>query len=367
MKVGILTHYNVNNQGARLQMSALRHFLEDLGHEVVILTYEKNFDFDPGEAQKNSGSLKALPYYLKHYLLEKGPGLTLFNTRKVLCHRRSAGQYTYAPFDQSGCDVIVIGSDEVFSIDVGCNPMMYGHGLGDVPAVAYAPSFGRATGEDLRRFGCEDTVRSGLAEMFALSARDTHTQELIRALTGREAPLVCDPVLLCESRALEVPVKPLRRPYLLLYSYDSHMKDPEEAAAVRAYAKAHRLMTVSLGTYHSWCDRNIVCDAEHWYSYFRDAACVVTDTFHGTIAAIRHHRPVAVRSFPGFNDFKLRSLLEETGLEARQLSAVTAEELERVLSAPTDYAAVDERLAEMARRSGEYLKDALERAYAQHH
>ena len=367
MKVGILTHYNVNNQGARLQMSALRHYLEDLGHEVVILTYEKNFDFDPGEAQKNSGSLKALPYYLKNYLLDKGPGVTVFNFRKVLAHRRSAGQYTYAPFDQSGCDVIVIGSDEVFSIDVGCNPMMYGHGLAPIPAIAYAPSFGRTTEADLQAFGCEDAVRSGLSELSSLSARDLHTQEMIRSLTGREAPLVCDPVLLYAGGALQVPLKPLRRPYMVIYSYDRHMTAPAEVAALRAYAGAHHLMTVSLGTYHSWCDRNIVCDAEHWYSYFRDAACVVTDTFHGTIAAIKNHCNTAVFFRPGINGFKLRSLLAELGLESRRLESLTAEELERVLSAPTDYAAVDTHLAEMARRSGNYLKNALERAYAQRH
>ena len=54
MKIGILTHYNVYNMGAQLQLSAMRHYLEDLGHQPVVLTYEKNFDFLEGEKEKNS-------------------------------------------------------------------------------------------------------------------------------------------------------------------------------------------------------------------------------------------------------------------------------------------------------------------------
>ena len=40
MKIGILTHYNVNNQGAQLQLYALSSYLKELGHDVYVLTYE---------------------------------------------------------------------------------------------------------------------------------------------------------------------------------------------------------------------------------------------------------------------------------------------------------------------------------------
>lgn len=52
MKIGILTHYTVNNQGAQLQLAAMCEFLQQLGHTPVVLTYEKNFDFDRGEQKK---------------------------------------------------------------------------------------------------------------------------------------------------------------------------------------------------------------------------------------------------------------------------------------------------------------------------
>ena len=368
MIIGILTHYNVYNLGAQLQMLALEAFLKELGHEVKILTYEKNFDFMTAEKERNSGSWKALPFYVKHYLLERGPGLTMFNYRKVKAINRSVAKHTFAPYDHSGCDAIVIGSDEVFSIDVGCNKMMYGYGLGDVPAIAYAPAFGRTTEELLKQFNCYDLVRDGLNKMFSLSARDTHTQEMIRSMTGRMVPLVCDPVLLYHCRSFSVPVHPIGKPYLLLYSYDANMKSREEASEIQSYAEKHGLITVSLGTYHKWCDRNIACGPMEWYSYFRDAACVVTDTFHGSIAAMNNHCNVAVFIRQSINAFKLQSLLEVTGLKGRLLSKVSEPELERVLSAPIDYESTDKRIAALAEDSGRYLKEALERvAHGEYH
>ena len=361
MKIGILTHYNVYNLGAQLQMLALERWLTEHGYEAVILTYEKNFDFLTGEKEKNSASWKALPYYMKHYLVEKGPGLTLFNYRKVKAINRSLKQHVYAPYDQSGCDAIIIGSDEVFSIDVGCNNMMYGHGLGNIPAIAYAPSFGRTTEDQLRQFQCYDLVKEGLRGMFSLSARDTHTQEMIRKMTGREAPLVCDPVLLYDSGSFHVPVKHIEKPYLLLYAYDCNMTEKSEQETILVYAKKHGLTTVSLGTYHKWCDKNIVCDPLEWYSLFRDAACVVTDTFHGCVAAIKNHCNTAVFIRQNINAGKLESLLRTTGLESRKMTEVTESELERVLSVPIDYSTVDERIDTMAKTSGDYLINALER------
>ena len=361
MKIGILTHYNVYNMGAQLQMISLEAYLRDLGHEVFILTYKKNYDFMEGEKERNSASWKALPFYIKHYFIEKGPGLTLFNYRKVKAIDRSIKEHSFAPYDKNGCDAVVIGSDEVFSIDVGLNPMMYGYGLGGVPAIAYAPAFGRATENDLREHDCWELIRDGLKSMFELSARDTHTQEMIKSMTGRDVPLVCDPVLLYDGRAFTAKVKPIGKPYLLIYAYDANMTDKNEIAAIRAYAKKHSLLTVSAGTYHAWCDRNITCGPLEWYQYFKDAACVVTDTFHGSVVAMKNHCSVAVFIRKSINAFKLESLLDVTGLKERRLNEISEEELERVLSQPVDYEETDRRIEKLAKNSGAYLGNALER------
>lgn len=361
MKIGILTHYNVNNQGAQLQMIAMKYYLEDMGHDVYILTYEKNFDFDREEAKKNSMSFRNFPYYLRKYFIEKGIRLTVFNIRKALAHKKSWKGLNFAPYDKNECDVIIIGSDEVFSIDVGCNKMMYGYGLGNVPAIAYAPAFGRTTEELLKEYDCYDLVKKGLTNMYALSARDAHTKDMIFHMTGRRVPIVNDPVLLYNGSKFMVPIKRIKKQYILIYSYDRNMVDQEEVRNIKCYAKKHGLITVSLGTYHKWCNKNIVCNAREWYSYFKNADCVITDTFHGSVVAIKNHCNVAVFIRKSINAFKLESLLRETGLESRRLKSISAGNLEYVLSKPIDYEKVDANIENALTVSKQYLSESLEK------
>ena len=361
MKIGILTHYNVNNQGAQLQMLALKYYLEDMGHQVYILTYDKNFDFEKDEAKKNSMSVWNFPYYARNYLFDKGFSLTLFNIRKALRHKKSRENLNFEQYNRNDCDAVIIGSDEVFSIDVGCNRMMYGHDLNGTPAIAYAPAFGRTTEELLKKYHCYEMVKSGLSKMYALSARDKHTQEMIFHLTGRKVPMVSDPVLLYNGKNFHVPVKKIKKKYILVYAYDRNMTDEEEIRNIKYYTEKHGLITVSLGTYHKWCDKNVVCNAKEWYSYFKYAECVITDTFHGTVVAIKNHCNVAVFIRKSINAFKLESLLKETGLQGRRLEQLTAKNLEYVLSQPIDYERIDKNIEESLEVSRDYLKKALEK------
>ena len=360
MKIGILTHYDVNNQGAQLQLYAMRVWLMEHGHDVCILSYTKNFDFNKNEEKKNSGSFLNVGYYLDEYLFKRGLGLTLFNTRKVLCHRKLREQIEMQPYDNNDCDCIIIGSDEVYSIDVGCNAMMYGNGLKGKPAIAYAPSFGRSTIELLKEHNCYDLVKEGLNSMYALSARDTHTQEMIKEFTDKDVPLVCDPVLLYSGKGFKTAIPKINRDYMIVYSYDSNMNNESEIKAVKEYAKNHNLLTVSLGTYHKWCDRNIVCNAVDWYNYFKNAKCVVTDTFHGTVVAMKNHCNVAVYIRKSINSFKMKSLLESTGTMDRLMDEITYDNLEKILSQAMDYPVIDERIREMSEDSEKYLLEALE-------
>ena len=360
MKIGILTHYNVYNQGAQLQMYAMKNWLEEHGHQVFILTYQKNFDFDNNEEKRNSGSFGNIGYYIKDYLLKEGMGVTLFNMKKVMRLKKAFESVETRPYDASDCDAIIIGSDEVFSIDVGCNRMMYGYGIENIPAIAYAPAFGRTTEETLKQFNCYDLVKEGLSNLYQLSARDVHTQKMIQSLTGRDVPLVCDPVILYSGKAFHVPVKKIKKKYMIIYAYGRHMVDQDEVREIKAYAKKHQLLTVSLGTYHKWCDKNIVCDAQEWYSYFQDAECVLTDTFHGSVVAMKNHCNLAVYIRESINSFKMTSLLESTGLQKNRLESITENNLEKVLSQKIDYALVDENISKMVKESETYLLNSLE-------
>ena len=362
MKVGILTHYDVNNQGAQLQLYALYKQIELLGHTPIVLTYKKNFDFVPDLEKRNQISISSVPYILKHYLMEKGLGLTWHNVRKFLINKKYREQvFNYGSYCNTSVDAALVGADEVFSLELGVNMMMFGHGVNTNHMIAYAPSCGQTDMERINHFHCKELIGGGLKRFTKLSARDTRTQQIVAELTGRKVELVCDPVLLYKFplESYSLPKGTPKKDYMVVYSYDARFIDEKEIKAVKEYSKKHNLITVSPGTYHKWCDVNIACNALEWLKCIQGAKVVVTDTFHGTIASAITNRPMAIYFSQSVNSSKMLDLVSRLGLENNLMKEVSYSEIERVLSSETDMQTLNGCIDKFREESNAYLINAL--------
>lgn len=360
MKVGILTHYDVNNQGAQLQMYALYKELEKIGHEPIILTYIKNYDFDVSKKLTYQPSIKSIPTYFKEYVLKRGIASTVHNYKKLSKNKMFRKRYfTFDNYATSDIDLAVVGSDEVFSVPMGVNMMMFGHCVNTKNVISYAPSFGQTDVELLEKYHAKNLVKSGLENFVDLSARDNNTKEVIENLTGIQAKMVCDPVLLYDFSQTKVEFKVPSKKYLVVYAYDYNMTDIEEVNAIKQFAKQHGLITVSPGTYHKWCDKNIACNALEWIEIFRNAEFVVTDTFHGTIVSSICNTPMAVMVRKSLNSNKLIDLLSKLQIQNRKLQKITIEELNRVMNDNYNSENVNNAICNLRKDSENYLKDAI--------
>ena len=284
MKIGILTHYDVNNQGAQLQLYALYMQLKSLGHDPIVLTYRKNYDFDPSKEKRNQITISSIPYILKNFLFEKGIELTWHNVKKYVINKKfREKEFRYGSYCLTEMGAAIVGADEVFSLELGVNIMMYGHGVNTENMIAYAPSIGQTDLARIDRYHCRNLISSGLKDFHSLSARDKHTQNIVETLTGRQAGIVCDPVLLYEFplNDFKLPKGTPTKDYMVVYSYDARFILPEEIKAITAYAKAHGLETVSVGTYHAWCDVNIACNALEWLKCIQGAKAILYNVTGG--------------------------------------------------------------------------------------
>ncbi len=360
MKIGILTHYDVNNLGAQLQMYALYKTLEELGHNPVVLTYNKNYDFKMEEKLKTQVSIKSVPYYLKYYLIRKGFGLTVHNVRKYMSNKRfRLASFQHEYYATADVDMVVVGSDEVFSLATGVNIMMYGHAVNTENVISYAPSFGQTDVNKIEKHHCENLIASGLSQFKAISARDEHTAIMVEELTGIKPVIVCDPVVLYDfSNAYTEPNLPNQK-YLVVYSYDRHMIEKHEITAIKSYAKKRGLITVSPGTYHKWCDKNIVCNCLEWIGVFREAEAVITDTFHGTIVSAISNVPMAVYVRDKINANKLTDLLSRLGISDRRITEFSVEHIESILDKNIDFGLVNQRIVTMREEGYNYLVRAI--------
>lgn len=362
MKIGIVTHYQVHNHGALLQLYGLKKILEKNGHSVDVLSFKKNFDFMGIEADKKYNiSLKSLPFYFT-YLIKKGIARTVFNIGKYkkLNGFRDENSLVGSFYSRAeNLDAVFIGSDEVFSIEAGLTPVFWGLGIPCNYIFSYAGCFGPTTIDFIKEKYAEEFIRAGIERIRKISVRDKNSQDIIENLSNSKVPIVCDPVILYgfneEIKSFKSPIK---EKYMFIYAYDNNMNDVDEVKNIVAYARSQGLIIVCAGFFHKWCDKNINVSPLELLQYISGAECVVTDTFHGTVISIITNRPFVTKIRGNRN--KLGFLLEEYGLSDREV--INFNNLTDVFNQKIDFENVNSKVREKRDKSMRFLLSCLEQA-----
>lgn len=359
MKIGILTHHDVHNHGAQLQLNALIKELESLGHSAKALSYTKNFDFlDNDASRKYNISLKSIPYYTK-YIFKEGIRKTLFNIKKksILEQFRRINKLISGYYSkEDDLDCVFVGSDEVFSIEAGLNTFFWGMGVPNKNVFSYAASFGPTNLDFIKEKYAIEFITAGVNRLSKISVRDKNSKEIISNLTDNEVTIVCDPVILY---GYEKEVNELQRPnhgkYIVVYAYDNNMNQKDEVDNIVAFAKANEFKIISAGFYHSWCDKNINVTPIELINYIKHAEYVITDTFHGTVISIIMNTQFSTKIRGNRN--KLGFLLEEYGLSDREISDFS--NISTLLSNEINYEKVNLLIKEKRQQSLDYIRTCL--------
>ena len=154
MRYGIITHYDVHNHGALLQLNGLKQVFKGLGIEAFALQFDKNYDFMDRELRaKYKIDINSIGIYIR-FLLERGIGCTWFNYVKKgkLDRFRKEAELIGGYYTECGeLDGVVVGSDEVFALHTGPTPVFFGHALPSKKVFVYGGCFGPTTIEDVDR------------------------------------------------------------------------------------------------------------------------------------------------------------------------------------------------------------------------
>lgn len=357
MKYGIITHYDVHNHGALLQLYAMKRILGSFDIEATALQFDKNYDFmGVANKAKYEISLKSVGVYVR-FLLQRGVGSTFFNynKRRILNEFRKKSNLIGPYYSEcENLDGVVIGSDEVFALHTGITPVFFGHALPSLKVFAYGGCFGPTTMADIDKWHCRALISSGLNEMCGLGMRDQNSLYITKQLTGREGTLVCDPVILYSYKdELAHVVRPCQSPYMLVYSYDN--KFDNQAQVIKEYAAKKGLKIISPGFYHKWVDANVNVDPIELLTWFKFAECVVTNTFHGCVLSIITGREMAVMIRDNAN--KLQNLIKEYNIEDRVFDEIKT--LEGVLEGMVNWDDVNQQLCQRRAESMDYLKQMI--------
>ena len=365
-KAGIITHYNVHNHGAHLQLFALIQELKKLGYDAKALQFQKNYDFMGGAeaGKKYNISLRSIPTYLK-YTVQNGVDRTVYNVRKreILSEFRKKHDVVGAYYSEAKhIDLVVIGSDEIFSIEAGPNPWYYGIGVPCGNQISYAASFGPTTLEMIEQHNVGTLVKAGIENICGITVRDQNSANIVKLFSGRDVPIVCDPVLLHDFSSL-LSKKRIEKfkhthpeKYCIVYSYDYNMNDETTVSSIRKYAAKRGLKIYSLGYFHKWCDGNPNVPPLELFLWFKCADMIFTDTFHGSVISLATKSQFI--SLIRNNKNKLAFLMQQYGVDNRVTSDFT--DIESLVAKPIEYSMVSKTILKIREESKRALIEAIE-------
>lgn len=361
MEIGILSMQEVKNYGSFLQAFSLKKNIEALGHTCDFI------NIIPGE---QIGTYKVERFHKLRLLIRRLAGWDFIKRLKYIYLFQNRFKKEFLPElgvkpdysnNRKHYDIIVIGSDEVFNCAqktwFGFSSQLFGEGLNADKIISYAGSFGATTVDILKELGIKERVASYLQENFsAISIRDNNSYDVVKTLTGMKPALNVDPVILTDWKKYMPQEHVSLKDYMIVYTYPGRISDKKEIAAIKRYATSHQLKLISIGHYFSWVDNTVVPHPFEVLAYFRDANCIVTDTFHGSIFSIKNGKRFCaiVRDM---NSNKLTYLLKQFGLESRIANNI--EKLDTILDMPIDYATVNEIIDKETIKGLNYLKSNL--------
>ena len=368
MKIGVVTFWWGNdNYGQIAQCFALQTVLKELGHEPFVVRCHWKDSW--------KGKVMRIVRFFKPSVRERRKNWNTFvkpelrRFRNFLETHCTLGEDEFHAFEtlKRKCpeaDCFIVGSDQVWN----CNPDANGRVwfLDFVPAdkkkVAYAASFGKLRTSSAFKAFC----REKLAAFDAVGVREKEGEEFLKAL-GVSSKCVADPTLLLSRETYETiagaqKFSPI--PYVFCYWLGRHNpNDVLPAGEVSDFLVKENLPLKSvvagvpfpasgLGEIES-------LTLPQWFAAIRDAEVVFTNSFHGTVFCLIFRKPVVV--FPALTESgngRLRSLLSLCGLENRIYDR-EKNSVEKILSQPVDWSAVENRLTAHCRESENFLKQAL--------
>jgi Polysaccharide pyruvyl transferase len=348
MKVGIFTIFAVPNYGAMLQSHGLSSYLRGNGLDAEVINYRQpalesyfrfKWSFPP-----------AVNHWRRLRNCERFVDNSIPTGSEIV---RSLGEFQQ---HVSEYDAFITGSDQVWFT----GPVQYYDRMFflDFPArgkrkISYAASAGG--NESFGEF--EDSVREALRDFDCLGLRDAHTESLVRPLTDKAITRTVDPVFLHGFEELLSERSPESEPYVLIFG-DFRGTLSQVIREVRVASGIKKVITLQYPCGEA-TSRLPSAGPGEWLNYFRHAAFVVTSYFHGTVAAVKFHRPFVTVPTAG-RRHKVATLLEPLGLRRRCfLDAGEMESLPEIVGETIDWVAVDQKLNPLIDTSKDFLRNAL--------
>lgn len=380
--IGLCLKYEQVNYGSKLQALATLRVIEELGYECRVIHYGK---------QGLWFKIKSLPRifnatfrqdkmeeWSRNHAYKKHPEIASLLAER----RRIFKEYDAKNFDRYEvkgayyCDIQEIA--EQFEAVVTCSDQLWSPaGLGtnfynlmfvpdNVRKISFASSFGvsqipwyqkRATSKYLKRIEY-------------VSCRENRGAEIVKELTGRDVPVLMDPVFAFDKEEWNVLVPETiiyNEPYIFCYFLGANIAYRE---AVKKFAKDKGMKIVFLRYLDQYVEYDeqfgdiapFDVDPNKFLNILRGADYIFTDSFHGCAFSI-----IMQKTFVIFNRYlnnsnasknsRIDTVCGNLGLESRRVTADS--DLNAIMNEKINWGIVSQKQKLYRERMWDYLTVAL--------
>ena len=377
-KVGLVS-VSIHNYGSLLQTYAMQQALDKLGVDNEIIFFKS----DPIKQFYRIFNIPFLSMKLKLY------------QRKLTCKLRYPKIYegtnirdeAFMEFKRDYCRftpkttsretlnkmgqkyrAVVLGSDQVWN---PANLEMDFYTLNFVPKnktkIAYAPSFGVSQIPDKQK----EATANYLKRIQYISVREIAGSKIVKELTNRDVPVVCDPtaLLTCDDwNEIRSDKKYVDGKYIFCYFLGAN---PLHRTFAKRVKEKTGYKIVALQHLDEFVKEDLKfgdvipydVGPQDFVNLLSNAEIVLTDSFHGTMFSIYYHKNFF--TFSRFEEGKkestnsrIVSILKLMGLTDRKLDAT--EDINECLSKSINWVKVQKKLDDFREASYKWLIESLQ-------
>lgn len=304
MKIGIITIIDYCNYGNRLQNYATQEIITTCDCEVKTIINPLSFQ-DMKYVQGNY--LKKIKNYVKNLLfisrildyiklkkmslLEKIKlkKFKSFTNKNIHMINLALNILYNKKINSQSFDYFIVGSDQVWNPKIGrANWIDFLQFAPPEKRIAYAVSIGLDEIPKER----EEQFKKYVSGMKYISVREQKAKEIIEELTDKKVDVVLDPTLMLSAEQWsKISIKPnidIPKKYILLYFLGSisHTR----MSYIKEYAKKYAYDILDLNNLKDNENNIYIADPSEWIYLIANCQCLFTDSFHGCVFSIIHHR-----------------------------------------------------------------------------
>lgn len=394
MKVAILTFARTNNYGATLQCYALNKYIQELGHETIII----NLPLDDGSVRpkKNKGIfVRCINWGLmviKRIIWGKSRNNILhdYEVRYVLTPEARAKEQKYSDmnmklfdefrdqylpnitseyfnfedFDNNypAADAFVVGSDQVWNLEITKwqYPLFFlSFVKGKSKRIAYAACMG-GNSEIIFERKTRDKIQILLNKFDHIAVRNEMAMRIFKNNFSNIPTQVLDPTFLIDNYN-ELLQQTKQNAQGCIYVDKFIINDPW-MNAIREIAANNNLQIRMDNCLIEINDVSFspLCTIQDWLGIIKTADIIFTDSFHCSVFCILFHKQFVVAPSYQGGEGRMIDLLSKFGLENRfYRSPQDMMNNVHIWTEPINYSKVDEIIASMRVSSRDFLKNAL--------